>query len=308
MPPDNRSRRRPALIFVLGLAAARAAAAPAPAAAQAAPLTVPGGALRLGLGAGMDSWNDVLPGPGAPVAIDAAQATRLTAELGLAIGLTGRITLTASAPFERYRVQADASDPGVEIPGDRAAGVGDVAVGLAWRVAGTPVDAVRDGPRLEVAAGARLATGSVLQTAEYYTLAAGSGQTEVEVAGRLHLPAGGVGLRLDGAYAVPVGDAASGIERDSYLTVGAAPWLKLSRSLALELVGRQLVRDEAGGGSVTTVGGGLALFARARDRDGRRGLPLAASWRVLKVISAADGAPEPISVTAGVQLYYGLFR
>ncbi|MDQ2669323.1 MAG: hypothetical protein M3Y31_01700, partial [Gemmatimonadota bacterium] len=130
-----RSARRTRLALVLAVLAT-----PAMMSAQTAPLTIPGGALRVSLGAGMDTWNDVLPGPGQPVAIDAAQATRLTGSLGLAIGLTSRFTLFGSLPFERMRVQATASEAGVDIPGDRAAGPGDAAAGIAWRIAGAAPD------------------------------------------------------------------------------------------------------------------------------------------------------------------------
>jgi hypothetical protein len=51
----------------------------------------------------------------------------------------------------------------------------------------------------------------------------------------------------------------------------------------------------------------VAFYAPGGTRDGGV-LPIAASWRVMKVVSAADGAPEPISVSAGLQLYYRLFR
>lgn len=296
---------RRAWLAGLGLALALA---PRTAAAQAAPLTVPGGALRVSLGAAMDSWNDALPGSGEPVAIEAAQATRLAGALGLALGLTDRITLTASVPFERHRVQAEAADPAVDIPGDRAAGLGDVAGGIALRLAGSTVDAPMDGPRVEVAGTARLPTGRVLRSAQYYTLASGNGQGQLEIAGRVHLPAGGIGLRLDGAYVLPFGDADDGLDRDGYAVVEASPRIRLSRSVALEAGVRQVVRPDAAGGAATAVGGGVALFAPARPGAEGRGLPLAASWRLMKVVSAAAGQPEPFSVTAEVQLYYGLFR
>lgn len=282
-------------------------ASPTPAAAQAAPLTVPAGSVRIELGAGMLSWDDVLPGPGQPVAIDAAQTTRLGGSLGLAIGLSGRFTLFGSMPFERYRIQAEASDPGIDIPGDRVAGPGDATAGLAWRVLGAPAEG-DDGARLEAAVLGRFPTGRVLRSAQYYTLASGDGQTDLEIAGRVHLPGGRVGLRLDGSYVLPFGTTHAGVETDPWFTASATPWIRLGRRLALEATVHQLVRDDAEGGSATAAGGGLAFYAPGVERDGRRSLPMAASWRILKVISAADGAPEPISVTAGLQIYVGLFR
>jgi hypothetical protein len=285
-----------------------AIAAPlASAQAQAAPLTVPGGALRVTLGTGMASWDDVLPGPGEPVELDAAQTTRLDASLGLALGISGRLTLFGSMPFERYRVQAEAADGAVDIPGDRRAGPGDATAGIAWRVAGTPAAAPVDGTRLETAVLARFPTGRILRSGQYYTLASGDGQTDIEVAGRLHLPGGAVGIRVDGSYVLPFGTTHTGAELDPHFVVAATPWLRLSRRVALEAGVQQLVRDDADGGSATAVGGGLAFYAPGGAHDGRT-LPIAASWRVMKVVSAADGAPEPISVSAGLQLYYGLFR
>ena len=275
---------------------------------QAAPLTVPGGALRIELGAGLSSWDDVLPGPGEPVALEAAQTSRLSGSLGIALGLTSRFTLFGSMPFERVRVQAEATDPTVDIPGDRVGGIGDATAGLAWNVIGAPAGAGTDGARLEVAALARFPTGKVLRSAQYYTLASGDGQTDLELAGRVHLPSGRVGLRLDGSYVLPFGETHGGVELDPFLTVAATPWLKLGRRLALEAGVQQLLRNDADGGSATAIGGGLAFLWPGGERDGRRTLPLAAAWRIMKVVSAADGAPEPLTVTAAIQLYYGLFR
>ena len=293
---------RRTLCLVLGLAAPLASAE-----GQAAPLTVPGGALRVSLGAGMASWDDVLPGPGEAVALEAAQTTRLDASLGIAVGVSERLTLFGSMPFERYRVQAEATDPDVDIPGDRRAGPGDATAGIALRIAGTAAGAPSDGARLETAVLARFPTGRILRSGQYYTLASGDGQTDLEVAGRLHLPAGGVGLRLDGSYVLPFGTTHTGAELDPHFVVAATPWLRLSRRVVLEAGVQQLVRDAADGGSATAVGGGLAFYAPGGAADGRT-LPIAASWRVMKVVSSTDGAPEPISVSAGLQLYYGLFR
>lgn len=275
--------------------------------AQAAPLTVPGGALRVSVGAGMASWDDVLPGPGEPVALEAAQTTRLDASLGLALGISERLTLFGSMPFERYRVQAEATDPSVDIPGDRRAGPGDATAGIALRIAGTAASAASDGARMETAVLARFPTGRILRSGQYYTLASGDGQTDLEVAGRLHLPAGGVGLRLDGTYVLPFGTTHTGAELDPHFVIAATPWLRLSRRVVLEAGVQQLVRDAADGGSTTAVGGGLAFYAPGGAPEGRT-LPIAASWRVMKVVSSTDGAAEPISVSAGLQLYYRLFR
>ena len=292
----------------IALVAVFAAGGSAELAAQAPPLTIPSGALRVELGAGVASWNDVLPGPGEPVAIDAAQTTRLGAALGLAVGLSSRFTIFGAMPFERYRIQAEAADPGIDIPADRVAGPGDAIAGIAWRVLGASADETGDGARFETAVLARFPTGRVLRSAQHYTLASGDGQTDLEVAGRVHLPGARVGIRLDGSYVLPFGTTHTGADLDPQITVAATPWLKLGRLMALEVSVQQLVRDDADGGSATAAGGGLAFYAPSQERDGRSSLPIGAAWRVMKVFSAADGAPEPISVTAGLQLYYGLFR
>lgn len=296
-------------LWSLLAAIAVGASLPANGRAQTAPLTVPGGALRIGLGAGLDSWNDVLPGPGQAVQLEAAQATRLSGSLGLAIGLSSRFTLFGSFPFERVRVQAEPADPGVDIPGDRAMGPGDAVAGLAWRVAGAPADAADDGARLETAVLGRFPTGRVLRQAQYYTLTAGQG-ADLELGGRIHLPAGGVGLRLDGSWVMPLGETHTGADLDPWFRVSASPWLKIAREVALEGSVEQILRSDEDGGAATAVGGGLAYYSpggRPRE-DGSRPLPIGAFWRMSKVISAGEGAPEPFSVTAGIQLYYGLFR
>src|SRR5690606_4819560 len=109
------------------------------------------------LGAGVDSWNDVLPGPGQPIAIDAAQTTRLSGALGLAIGLSSRFTLFGTIPFERLKVQAEPTDPALEIPPDRAGGLGDVGAGLAVRLLGPPAEEP-GGARAEIVLLSRFST------------------------------------------------------------------------------------------------------------------------------------------------------
>ena len=278
-----------------------------PAPAQTAPLTVPPGSIRIDLGAGVDSWNDLLPGSGQQIAIVAAQTTRLSGALGLAIGLSSRFTLFGTIPFERLKVQAEPVDPAIDVRPDRAGGLGDVGAGVALRLLG-PAAAAPGGTRVEIVLLTRFATGSILRSGQFYTLTSGAGRSELEAGARLHMPAGRVGVRLDGRYAVPIGENDGAARSDGRLALAAAPWIQISRSLAFEAPVEVLLRSDADGGTATSFGGGLAYYAVGRVRsDGRRGMPLGAWWRVTKLL-ADGGAPEPISVTAGIQLYYGLFR